>query len=189
MREARLHTIAGIICTLLCACLGCDRLNHPSILGPTDKPDFKAMKWQEVKVRYSVLVKGKSRRIPRTFTISDADVLSKLHNLLLINEVSPNNTGAGDQIRITMADGHIWRGGVTFEDQIRLCKSEDNYYSYILTLSDYRFYDALRQLCLEHEKTITPTARIENIILRGNLHDSAYEVLPSSDEAVTPVEN
>jgi len=169
------------LCLLLSGCSGC---NPTSILGPTDKPDFKKMKWAQIEIVYQVLVEKHDRKYRkfRRFTISDSTIIQELHNKLAIQKVGPNNLGAGDQLKITMSDGKIWTGDIVFENRLDLCKKEDNYYSYILTLSTVDFYNYLRELCLKNEQKTMSEANIKNIILQSNLSDSAYQVLPQSNK-------
>ncbi len=163
MRLITTYMAAMALGLMLCALSGC---NPTSILGPKDKPNFKAMQWQEMKVSYWVSRgKGPSHlRWHRNLTISNAEALLKLRDLLSVSETGPNSLGAGKDIIITMADGKVWQGDFSaYGTRFDLCKSEANYYSYILKLSDNKLYKRIKQLCLEHEKRNNPSATIEDI--------------------------
>lgn len=148
-----------------------------SILGPSDKPDFRNMQWEKMTVVYWVRVR-KDKEHRRRFELSRDDV-DRARTALNIRSVRGHSLGAGDDLRITMANGDVWTGHVTFEDTIGLCLERDRYYSYVLELYGHAFYDALRDMCLAHERLTTPTAGINHIILRTNLARENYDILPS----------
>ena len=127
-----------------------------SILGPSDKPDFKNMRWEWMTVVYHVRVaETKTQRRKIELSSKDADKARKALNVLSVEGLS---IGANDDLRIAMANGDVWVGVVVFEDRIHLCLERDNYYCYKVELSDYRFYDMLREMCLANERRTTPAA-------------------------------
>jgi len=148
-----------------------------SILGPSDTPDFSNMQWEKMTVVYLVRV-AENRTQRRKFELPREDV-EKARSALNVQSVEGLSIGADDDLRITMANGDVWAGGVVFEDRIHLCLERDNYYSYKVELSDSRFYNTLREMCLAHERRTTPGAGINHIILRTNLDLHSYDILPT----------
>ena len=174
----------------LTSCRGCVGKIVP-VLGPTDKPDFGSMKWKKLRMCYWVLV-SKNRRKLRMFRINDPIEADKIRQVMGCRDVRGHSTGAGPQMTITMADGEVWQGSIVFEDRVKLCLQRNPWYSYHIDLADTAFYDRLVDACLAHEKTITPTAIREHIIVRSNLTDDSYKIIgepeaaTSSSEAVHP---
>ncbi len=137
------------------------------------------MKWSNLQITYWVLEKPKGPRVKRHFSCADKDILSSLTQSLSIKEIRPNSLGNDDRFVVTLDDGEIWDCGFGFEDRFDMCRRSDNYYSYILILSNSDFFDKVLDLCLLNEKKITPGASKINIILRTNVIDGSYQVLPS----------
>lgn len=158
-------------------CLG-HFISGCSLFGPADKPDFSKMKWNDLDITYWVLEKTGGPRIKRTFSCEDKDILSLLHRSLSIKDIGPNSVANGDSFVVTLDDGEVWDCRFVFEDRFDMCCRSKKYFSYILTLSNNDFFNKVTDLCLINEKKITPGAIKENIILRTNMNNESYQVLP-----------
>jgi hypothetical protein len=160
-----------------------------SVLGPLWAPDFRAMEWETMRVSYWVRYAGHDnfRENRREFTITEKAVLRRLQDLLSIRDVQRLSIGASTQLVILMADGHTWQGDVVFEDQFYLCRQDDTWRSYALTLRSTGLYDQLVRLCLEHERGTHPRATASQIILRSNLDAASYDPIDEgSPSSATP---
>ena len=141
------------------------------ILGPWwSKPDFKNMDWISVKVTYWMHNEGEVnyRKSKRVFEIQNKSIIDQLKGSMVIKDIKAANSGADDQIVITMKDGKKWQGSIVFKDHISLCLQSKMYYSYRIYLSNRSFYDALLNLTLENERKNNPDAEKRSIILDRN---------------------
>jgi hypothetical protein len=167
----------GQIMRAICIIAFVVSLNGCGIFGPGNDPHFNEKQWKSLKITYYVIEKLGGSRTKRTFQCEKQDVIDSLRKNMNIKLVKPNSLGKNDDSVIAMSDGEIWDVDFVFEDRFDVCKRIDNYYSYIYELSDRKFFDGVRQLCLENEKLFSPKAVMENILLRTNLVDSEYKVL------------
>lgn len=165
-----------------------------SMFGLFSHPNFEKMEWKEMKVSYWLRIgEGLNyRKNIRTFTIS-GDKLNELKSQLNVKKASFHPGTKGDQIIITTGNGEIWQGVIVFEDTLALCLLKNTHSAYTITLTNHNFYDLLLGLCVENEKTFTPQARKEHIMLRRNLgienheridiipNGQAHSSLPRSD--------
>ena len=176
----RLNRLCGGIVSILAVAVlaSCTRYSPLGLLGPTDKPDFAGMVWKKMVIIYYVRATPERHKM-RRFKIDDLEVLDELRQSLKCKKISGDSTGCQDQVRITMADGAVWQGSFTFEDRFGLGLQSDLWRSYCLDLANTEFFYKMLDICLAYEKTITPTATREHIMLRGNLADSCFEVLDS----------
>jgi hypothetical protein len=117
-------------------------------------------------------------REARFITITDKHLLSTLRHELKIKNVRGISIPYGGQFIIKTKKNGIWNCNFVFEDEIGVCLESDNYYSYNVELSDIKFFQHMRVLCLKNEKIKNPRATNKNIILCRNMSLKTYEVLP-----------
>jgi len=147
-----------------------------SILGPSDKPDFRNMQWEKMSVVYHVRV-AENRMQRRKCELGREDV-ERARLAFSVFSIQGLSIGANDDLRITMANGDVWIGEFVFGDRVYLCLEREKYYSYALELCDRGFYDTLREVCLANEKRTVPGAGTNHIILNPGLDPQGYDILP-----------
>lgn len=151
------------------------------ILGPSDKPDIKAIPWSSLELTYWIKV-SETEKKKRKITITDRFLLQELSSKLSVKEIRGISIPYGGQFVLKMQNGMVWDGIIVFENRIGICKASDNYYSYTVELNDYAFWKMLNQICLSHERETSSHATERNIILRQNLSLSAYDTLQETEK-------
>ena len=149
---------------LICTSCG----NPLDILGPRDKPDFRNMKMTAITITYWVNTKT-TNKLERVFTVTNPAAIEGVMTNLDINNISGLSIGTGNQLRFQENNGGSWHGGVVFENRINLSSTADKWRSYTIDLTNNGLFNAMRELCVQHERTYHPNATKQHIILRTNL--------------------
>ena len=152
------HFLALLYLILLCHCFF---LN--SCIAPFDKPDFQKKDWVELEIHYS-LIKSNHELVGRTMTIS-GDPLKLLNDSFHPKDIRGMSVGSSATSVLTMGNGERWLFEFGSPDRIYFCLKTNQSRSYVADMADKTVYDTLRKLCYEHEKTLTPDVRIENICM------------------------
>ena len=155
---------AAFIVMVFCTSCG----NPLDILGPRDKPDFKAKDWTSVTVTYWIRTRA-TNKLERVFTVVDTSTITDLKSKFNVKTVGGLSTGTGQQLRFTERNGDSWHGELVFSDCVYLSSTANKWRSYRIDLSDCSLGYLLLNLCVQNERTFYPKVTSENIILLSNL--------------------
>jgi len=140
-----------------------------SILGPSDRPLFEQMNWEQLHVRYWLVLEN-NQEVHRDFIISGNDLV-ELKKLFSTKESRGISIPCPGFLNLKLANGETWKIQFGTADGLRFCKASDTYYAYSVHLHDTEFHKRLRQLCLENEQRDNPLCKFENInICTGRRH-------------------
>jgi hypothetical protein len=134
------------------------------ILGPRDRPDFQAMDWTAITVRYGVNTRA-SNGIQRTFTITNHVMIAGLKAAMTVKKVQGISVGTREQLQFVDRRGQSWHGHLAGPSRLDLSSTADRGRAYALEFPDAAFVDALLDQCVANERAIYPKARRENILL------------------------
>ena len=151
-----------VVCCIIIAC------SALSILGPWDQPRFENKDWSSLTVEYR-LVQEYNKEISREVVISGND-LAELKKLFSTKESVGVSTPCPGFLSLELSNGQRWKIQFGTTNLLRFCLGSNNYYAYAVTLDSTKFYERLRNYCLNSEQKFTPHARIENISICTNRH-------------------
>ena len=126
------------------------------------------MKMTAITITYWVNTKT-TNKLERVFTVTNPAAIEGVMTNLDINNISGLSIGTGNQLRFQENNGGSWHGGVVFENRINLSSTADKWRSYTIDLTNNGLFNAMRELCVQHERTYHPNATKQHIILRTNL--------------------
>jgi len=119
--------------------------------------DLQTTKWKSLEVSYWVIHVDEEQ--PRGFYEEKRTVLiegievDRLKSVFFVAEVKDYFQGAGkDASRLILDNGKIWNIRLYGQRDLIICDDFDNSYSSSITLSDFSFYNAIKELCLKNEK-------------------------------------
>ena len=166
-----------VICCFALQCLpSCNPLAPILILGPLDRPNIATMNWTSLELTYWVKIDEITKEA-RVITITDEHLLNTLRHELKIKNIRGISIPYGGQFTVKTEKNGVWNCNFVFKDEIGICKQSDNYYSYNVELSNIKFFQHIKRICLINERIKHPQATSENIILRRNMSLKSYRIL------------
>ena len=130
-------------------------------LGPADTPDFTKFDWVSMEVQYG-FVATENDIVKRKVVLSGKE-LSSLKKLFLPKDIRGMSVGNSDSSILTLNNGEMWKFEFTKPRSVTFCLTSNEYYHYVVDLSDELFYQKVKEICLNNELSFTPQAKIENI--------------------------
>jgi hypothetical protein len=135
------------------------------IVGTLNDIRLEKLEWASLTVKYWLFNSDRSYSPGRVITISDMETIRELNHSFATKSVAASIMANQPRFVLTLTNGQQWSLDMSFPNWISCCQIDNTKNSCYITLSNTQFYEKLREICFEHEKTITPDVIIENIVL------------------------
>ena len=135
------------------------------IVGTLNDIRLEQLEWTSLTVKYWLFNPDKSYSPGRVITISDREAIQKLNYSFATKSVSAMSVANHPRFVLTLTNGQQWSIDMPHPNRIYCCQTDNNKNACVIILSNTQFYERLREICFEHEKTITPDAIIDNVVL------------------------
>jgi len=147
---------------------------------------FEELEWASLTVKYWLFNPDRSYSPGRVITISDKETIKKLNRSFATESETAVWYATDPRLRLTLPNGQQWDMDMSHPNRISCSQTDNNKNACVVALKDTRFYEELREICFEHEKTITPNVVIDNIVLcNGGLGHDIMEI----KKPYSPMEN
>ena len=157
-----------------------------NILGPTDKLDLQSANWKSMEIVYWIILEDENEHQgfseeKRTILV-EGDELDQLKVAFLAKTIRGHNVPASRyrSSKLTLNDGKIWNLKLHAQRNMIVSDDSNNRISYAISLSDFSYFLAVKNLCLRNEKEI---GQFDNITA-ANIRICTN---PTSDQKLVPL--
>ena len=146
------------------------------VVGTLNDIRFEQLEWTSLTVKYWLFNPDRSYSPGRVITISDRETIQKLNHSFATETVRAVSYATDPRFILTLTNGQQWDINMPHPNRISCSQTDNNMNACTIVLGDIQFYERLREICFEHEKTITPDVIIENIVLcNGGIRNDIIE--------------
>ena len=155
------------------------------IVGTLNDIRFEELEWASLTVEYWLFNPDRSYSPGRVITISDKETIKELNHSFATKSVEAVSYATEPRLQLTLSNGQQWNIDLRHPNRIACCQTDNTKNACVIFLNDTLFYEKLRNICFEHEKTVTPDVIIDNIVLcNGGIRNDIIEmIVPYSSDA------